>query len=46
LWLQSLTTREPDDNQIEVAIVALKEVITSEQTEVGLTENGKIKPVS
>ena len=31
LWLQSLTTREPDDSQIEVAIVALKKVIDSEQ---------------
>ncbi|MDI3535095.1 MAG: hypothetical protein PWQ82_1460 [Thermosediminibacterales bacterium] len=26
LWLQKLTTREPDDSQIEVAIEALKEV--------------------
>ncbi|MDK2836037.1 MAG: hypothetical protein PWP21_814, partial [Thermosediminibacterales bacterium] len=25
-WLQKLTTREPDDSQIEVAIEALKEV--------------------
>ena len=31
LWLQSLTTREPDDSQIEVAIAALKQVIDSEQ---------------
>jgi len=31
LWLQSLTTREPDDRQIEVAIVALKKVMDSEQ---------------
>jgi uncharacterized protein YqhQ len=28
LWLQKLTTREPDDSQIEVALVALKEVLT------------------
>jgi uncharacterized protein YqhQ len=31
LWLQSLTTREPDDSQIEVAIAALQKVIDSEQ---------------
>ncbi len=28
MWLQMITTREPDDSQIEVAIVALKNVIT------------------
>jgi uncharacterized protein YqhQ len=33
LWLQSLTTREPDDSQIEVALSALKEVIIREETE-------------
>lgn len=27
LWLQSLTTREPDDRQLEVAIAALKKVV-------------------
>ena len=26
-WLQRLTTREPDDSQIEVAIASLKAVI-------------------
>ncbi len=31
LWLQSLTTREPDDSQIEVAVAALKEVIATDQ---------------
>ncbi|OGO40492.1 MAG: hypothetical protein A2147_04045 [Chloroflexi bacterium RBG_16_57_8] len=36
LWLQSLTTREPDDGQIEVALVALKGVIAAEQPD-GLT---------
>jgi hypothetical protein len=30
LWLQSLTTRDPDDAQIEVAIAALKLVIAAE----------------
>lgn len=31
LWLQSLTTREPDDSQIEVALMAMKKVIETEQ---------------
>lgn len=30
LWLQKLTTREPDDKQIEVAIASLKAVIPSD----------------
>ncbi len=30
LWLQKLTTREPDDDQIEVAIAAMKGVLESE----------------
>jgi len=33
LWLQSLTTREPDDSQIEVAMAALKEVLATDQGE-------------
>jgi uncharacterized protein YqhQ len=33
LWLQSLTTREPDDRQLEVALTALKKVIEVEQPE-------------
>ncbi len=32
LMLQKLTTREPDDSQIEVAIKAMKEVLQSEET--------------
>jgi uncharacterized protein YqhQ len=31
LALQSLTTREPDDGMIEVAIAALQQVLASEQ---------------
>lgn len=31
LWLQRLTTREPDDRQLEVAIRALREVLEGEQ---------------
>jgi uncharacterized protein YqhQ len=31
LWLQSITTREPDESQIEVAVTALKEVLATDQ---------------
>jgi uncharacterized protein YqhQ len=31
LWLQSLTTREPDDDQVEVAICALREVVAGDE---------------
>lgn len=30
LWLQRLTTREPDDEQLEVALAALREVLAEE----------------
>ena len=33
LWLQSLTTREPDDKQLEIALSALKSVIEIDQGE-------------
>ena len=33
LWLQALTTREPDDKQLEVALAALKKVMEVEQPE-------------
>jgi hypothetical protein len=33
LWLQSLTTREPDDSQLEVALAALKKVVELDQAE-------------
>jgi uncharacterized protein YqhQ len=33
LWLQSLTTREPDDSQLEVALSALNKVIENDQPE-------------
>ena len=33
LWVQSLTTREPDDSQIEVALSALKKVVEIEEAE-------------
>ena len=31
MWLQSLTTREPDESQIEVAVIALKEVLATDK---------------
>jgi len=33
LWLQSLTTREPDDSQLEVAVSALKKAVEVDQLE-------------
>ena len=33
LWLQGLTTGQPDDSQVEVAVVALKEVLRHEEDE-------------
>lgn len=33
LWLQSLTTREPDDSQLEVAVAALKKVTEIDRAE-------------
>ena len=33
LWLQTLTTREPDDSQLEVALSALKKVVELDQLE-------------
>jgi len=33
MWLQALTTREPDDGQIETAILALNKVIEADQPE-------------
>ena len=33
LWLQRLTTREPDDSQLEVAIAALKAVLTENRVD-------------
>ena len=33
LWLQSLTTREPDDSQLEVALAALNKLVEIDQLE-------------
>ncbi len=39
LWLQNMTTKEPDDKQLEVAIAALKEVLRLESTRAQGTDN-------
>ncbi|MEE8413277.1 MAG: DUF1385 domain-containing protein [Dehalococcoidales bacterium] len=41
LWLQALTTREPDDGQLEVAIAALGKVVEDEQE--GAEQTGEIQ---
>ena len=33
LWLQALTTREPDDSQLEVALAALEKVVEADHAE-------------
>ena len=33
LWLQALTTREPDDSQLEVALSALKKVVETDEVD-------------
>jgi len=33
LWLQTLTTREPDDSQLDVAVAALRKVVEADQLE-------------
>jgi len=38
LWLQALTTRRPDDSQLEVAIAALSKVVEDEEVEDESTE--------
>jgi uncharacterized protein YqhQ len=40
LWLQKLTTREPDNSQLEVAIAALKEVLATDQESVPASASG------
>ena len=39
MWLQKLTTRQPDDSQIEVAIAALQAVLPEEEPSVKEKEN-------
>ncbi len=35
LWLQRITTREPDDSQLEVALVALRRALAENETSAG-----------
>ena len=39
MWLQKLTTRQPDDSQIEVAIAALQAVLPEQEPTVKEKEN-------
>jgi uncharacterized protein YqhQ len=36
LWLQRITTREPDDSQLEVALVALRRAIAESEKATGI----------
>jgi len=40
LWLQALTTREPDDGQLEVALMALNKVVEADQPEGAIQASG------
>jgi uncharacterized protein YqhQ len=42
LWLQSLTTRQPDDGQIEVALSALRKAIEIDRVEVAKPEEAVV----
>jgi uncharacterized protein YqhQ len=44
LWLQSLTTREPDEKKLEVAVAALRKVIETEQPDAVTWEINKEEP--
>ena len=44
LWLQQLTTREPDLDQLEVAIASLRAVFTAEQTAEVDSRVGRLVP--
>ncbi len=46
LWLQALTTREPDDTQLEVALAALKKVIEIDQAAEAPDLTGQIAATS
>ena len=43
MWLQMITTKEPDDNQLEVGIVALKAALGEENIENATEISGEEK---
>ncbi len=45
MWLQSLTTRDPDDAQIEVAIAALNAALIAESAPAKVTVSGTLVPI-
>jgi len=40
MWLQRLTTREPSDDQLEIAILSLKKTLWREQTQQQVADSG------
>jgi uncharacterized protein YqhQ len=46
IWLQSLTTRDPDDSQIEVAVAALRAVIALESAAAPAPEAAADEPIT
>jgi uncharacterized protein YqhQ len=44
LTLQRLTTREPDNDMLEVAITAFKTMLSREQTQAGIGDDSSINP--
>ena len=46
IWLQNITTKEPDDQQLEVAILALKESLKLEPQPEGATTAAAVAPLS
>src|SRR5690606_5329053 len=43
LWLQLLTTKEPDDKQVEVAILSFEKLLEVEEFGVAALEPAKVK---
>lgn len=41
MWMQGLTTTEPDDSMIEVAIAAVEEVLTGKRTWMKTSQAGR-----
>lgn len=46
LWMQRLTTKEPDDSMMEVAIAALKEVLPENEKALSRNDSSEAAPVS
>lgn len=42
LWLQLLTTKEPDDEQVDVALHSFKKVLENDQESINTAEDGEV----